>query len=242
MSRRALAAYPGLLVTVLGNRRRDLLDFLGPNPRVRMIPNGVPLFDLSRRDSVRRAKRAELGLAESDLVFLAVGRMVEQKRPLLFLEKAAEIHRAVPAAWFLWIGDGELAGEWDAWVAARGLGEVIRRSPWQVDVQPFLLAADAFMHTAEFEGLPLAILEALAAALPCLLTPNLLADMPFLSAENSLTIGEGDDAAWTGALRDRAGLQALGAAGRALAEREFSFTKMAESYELLYAITRRQRS
>lgn len=242
VSRRALGAYPGLLVTVLENRRRDLLQFLGPNPRVRMIPNGVPLFDLSRHESVRRARRAELGLLERDLVFLAVGRMVEQKRPRLFLEKAEAIHRAIPDARFLWIGDGELAGEWDAWVAARDLEQVIRRMPWQVDVQPFLLAADVFMHTAEYEGLPLAILEALAAALPCLLTPNLLADMPFLSAENSLTLGESSDLQWTGALRDRARLRTLGEAGRRLAEREFSFTKMAESYELLYAMTQRQRA
>jgi hypothetical protein len=43
VSRRALLAYPGLLVTVLENRRRDLADFIGDSPRIRMIANGVPL-------------------------------------------------------------------------------------------------------------------------------------------------------------------------------------------------------
>lgn len=44
VSRRALREYPGLLVTVLENRRCDLADFLGEAPRIRVIPNGVPLF------------------------------------------------------------------------------------------------------------------------------------------------------------------------------------------------------
>jgi hypothetical protein len=46
VAKHALKVYPGLLVAVLERRRRDLLEFLGPTPRVRLIPNGVPLFEL----------------------------------------------------------------------------------------------------------------------------------------------------------------------------------------------------
>ncbi len=235
VARRALREYPGLLVTVLENRQRDLTDFLGDSPRIRMIPNGVPLFDLTRRAAVRAAKRAELGFGESDQLFIAVGRMVPQKRPLVFLEKAERILQTLPEAKFLWVGDGGLSGEWDARVAAKGLGHSIRRLPWHNDVQSLLLAADVFLHVAEFEGLPLAILEAMSAALPCAITANLLGEMPFMTAENSLAVGEDDS--WIEKLHDPAALRERGATARRLAEERFSFEKMAESYEALYRET-----
>ena len=235
VARRALRQYPGLLVTVLENRQRDLAGFLGDSPRLRMIPNGVPLFDLTHRASGRVSKRAELGFGTDDQLFIAVGRMVPQKRPLVFLEKAEQILRVLPEAKFLWVGDGALSGEWDVRVAAKGLGEKIRRLPWHNDVQSLLLAADVFLHVAEFEGLPLAILEAMSAALPCAITANLLGEMPFMTAGNSIAIG--DDESWIGRLRDPASLRTLGAAARRLAEARFSFGKMAESYEALYRET-----
>ena len=235
VARRALRHYPGLLVTVLESRRRDLSAFLGDSPRLRMIANGVPLFNLARRGAVRAAQRAALGFAANDQLFIAVGRMVRQKRPLVFLEKAERILRALPEAKFLWVGDGNLSAEWDAQVAAKGLGQTIRRLPWHNDVQSLLLAADVFLHVAEFEGLPLAILEAMSAALPCAITANLLGEMPFLTAENSIAIGADDS--WVARLLDPAALRALGAAARWLAEESFSFERMAESYEALYRET-----
>jgi glycosyltransferase involved in cell wall biosynthesis len=240
VARRALKHYHGLLVTVLENRQRDLVSFLGPSPRIRMIPNGVPLFDLSRTRAVRALKRSELGFAEEDQLFIAVGRMMPQKRPLLFLEKAQQILRTFPEAKFLWVGDGRMSEEWDAWVAAKGLGQSIRRLPWHNDVQSLLLSADVFLHVAEFEGLPLAILEAMSAALPCAITQNLLGEMPFMNAENSISVGADD--AWLAALRDPLKLRAIGMAGRELAEERFSFGKMAQDYEALYQETLARKS
>ncbi len=238
VARRALKAYPGLLVAVLESRRRDLLEFIGPTPRVRMIPNGVPLYDLYQRESVRVAKREELGFTEKELVFLAVGRMVPQKRPLLFLETAQRIHRTLPEARFIWIGDGALTPEWDRWVEENNMAHIIRRLPWQLDVQPFLFSADLFLHVAEYEGLPLALLEALSAALPVMLTPNLFAEMPFLSSGKAISFDNSEEQILT--LRDRTRLRQVGSAGRRLAEAEFSFAKMAESYEMLYQFTQRR--
>ncbi len=235
VSRQALRHYPGLLVTVLENRQRDLVEFLGESPRIRMIPNGVPLFDLTRVRSVRTIKRSELGVSASDQLFIAVGRMVPQKRPLLFLEKAEQILQVVPAAKFLWVGDGSLSTDWDARVAAKGLGTSIRRLPWHNDVQSLLLSADVFLHVADYEGLPLAILEAMSAALPCAITANLLGEMPFMNDSNSIAIDE--DKFWITKLRDTEQLRALGDAARRLAEAKFSFGTMAESYDTLYAET-----
>jgi glycosyltransferase involved in cell wall biosynthesis len=232
IARRALKSYPGLLVAVLENRAKDLRDFLRGNPRVRLVNNGVPLLDLSRRESTRAEQRHELGFNDAHTLFVAVGRMMPQKRPQLFLEHAERIYQRLTHARFLWVGDGPLAAEWDAWVKARGLESVIRRLPWRHDVPALLQGADVFMHTAHFEGLPLAILEAMSAGLPLALTPNLPEEMPFLIRTEPvlLTAAELDAAT----LNDRAELQRRGDAGRRLIEEEFSGERMSEGYEALY--------
>jgi glycosyltransferase involved in cell wall biosynthesis len=200
----------------------------------------VPIPDAAAQAEWRSATRGELQYAESDLLFVAVGRMVPQKRPLLFLEIAEKIHRRRPEARFLWVGDGSLGDAWDAWVADRGLGAVIRRLPWQTSVPRLLSAADVFMHVADFEGLAFAILEALASGLPCAITPNLLAEMAFLNPENSIAIGPDDD--WIDTLHDPARLKRIGRAARLLAETQFSYARMAADYEALYEESRRLRA
>ncbi len=229
-ARRALRRFPGPLVTTPESRRSDLTTFLGDASRIRIVTNGVPIPPVMPPDQ-RLSVREELGIRADEQCCIAVGRMVPQKRPMLFLETAAAIHARLPTARFLWVGDGALAPEWDAWVAARGLGPIIRRLPWRNDVPRLLGGADLFLHVAEFEGLAFAILEALAAGLPCAITPNLLREMPFLHPHNSIAI-EGD---WIARLSDRPALTPIGTAARLLAERDFSFERMAADYETLYA-------
>jgi glycosyltransferase involved in cell wall biosynthesis len=232
IARRALRNYHNPLVTVLENRRQDLVSFIGDSPRIRMIPNGVPLYDIARRPAAREAKREDLGIGEDELLVIAVGRMVPQKRPLEFLSRAEEVLRRYPKAKFLWVGDGELSGAWDDWIDAHKMGKAIRRLPWRNDVPSLLMAADVFLHVAEYEGLPLAILEAMSAALPCAIASHLLHEMPFLDATNSISVGA--NGAWLDALSDSQQLLAIGAASRKLVEEKYAYATMAEAYEALY--------
>ncbi len=234
IARRALEAYNGPLVCVLDERARDLQNFLGSNGRIHAVANGVELYDLGKKPAVRESKRAELSIAPNELLIVAVGRLVPQKRPFVFLDLAEKIHARLPHTRFVWVGDGALSKEWDERAARLGC---VRRVGWQRSVSEFLFAADVFLHTAEFEGLPLAILEALSAGLPCAITPNLLAEMPFLDATNSISIGEGG--AWAEILSEPARRDALGKNARQLAEKCFSFDTMAARYETLYEEARK---
>jgi glycosyltransferase involved in cell wall biosynthesis len=112
---------------------------------------------------------------------------------------------------------------------------MVHRLPWQSDVQRLLLAADVFLHVAEFEGLPLAILEAMSAGLPCAITSNLLEEMPFFDKTNALSIEP--DNAWLAMLSKHDRLCELGRTARELVEKEFSYETMAERYEVLYEET-----
>jgi glycosyltransferase involved in cell wall biosynthesis len=234
IARRALRNYHYPFVTCLENRRRDLADFIGSSSRIHMIPYGVPLYDLARRDLARETRRTELGINTSDFLIIGVGRMVPQKRPLEFLARATEISARFPKAKFLWVGDGELSEAWDKWVAARQLEKTIRRIPWRNDVPSLLMAADAFLHVAEYEGLPLAILEAMSAGLPCAISANLFAEMPFQDGVNAICVTE--DQKWMAALEKGEKLQAIGAAARQLVEKNYSYASMAEAYEAVYRL------
>ena len=231
ISRRVLSEYRGMLVTVSEPRNADLRAFLGRNPPITAIPNGVPIPPAL--PTAERARiRTELGIAPGELAVLAVGRMTAQKRPMLFLEIASRILARVPEAKFFWIGDGPLAAEWDARAAALGIATRAQRLGWREDVNGLLASGDLLLHTAEYEGLPLAILEAMAAGLPCAISEALHREMPFLDENNSIRVS--DDGALIDVLLDRAELARRASAARELAAARFSSAAMAAAYEELY--------
>jgi len=222
IARRALKKCRHPLIAIAEKRATELARFLGRTEGIHCIPNGVPLLDFSLRETDTDAPQ-----------IVAVGRVMPQKRPFLFLELARRIHTKIPGARFTWVGDGMLAEEFDQRVQSLGLAGIVHRTGWQQNVLPWLEKADVFLHTAEYEGLPLAILEAMSARLPCLLAPSLLEELRFLRAgENCLTATDVDD--WITSLQDRPQLHRLAAAGRTLIETDFSHRQMAAAYESLY--------
>ena len=158
--------------------------------------------------------------------------MEPQKRPMLFLELAERLHRRLPRARFLWVGDGALASQWDQWVAGHELNQVISRVGWQTDVKPFLFAADFFLHVAAFEGLPFAIIEAMSTGLPCAIPWDLSREISLFSNDRVFFIEDEENLA--SGLANKDALQAKASAARALAQEHFSIEKMASEYEGAY--------
>jgi glycosyltransferase involved in cell wall biosynthesis len=232
IARRALCKYGGVIVAVQEARHDALDEFLAGCARTRMIFNGVPLPDSEQLSRLRVPKRRELELNDDDLLVLGLGRLVEQKRPFVFLETARELHRQLPETKFLWVGDGKFSPVWDEWVAREKLGGVISRVTWQSEVLPFLAAGDLLLHVAEYEGLPLAIIEAMAAKLPCAVTGDLAGELPLFDDRNVLFVDDG--ATLADKLRDRARLAMIASNGQRLVEEKLSLSRMAAAYEQLY--------
>ncbi len=230
----ALSKYQGVFITVQEGRAADLRNFLGPRLQAEVVavPNGVPLLDLYQLAAERLHKRFQLGLTETDFLVLGVGRMMPQKRPFLFLDYAEKLLAECPAARVIWIGSGWLDDEWDAEVLKRGLQDRLQRVGWQQDIPSWLAAGDVFLHTAEYEGMPLALFEAMSARLPCVITANLLKDMPFLDTASVAVAEEiGSWREWFGLTAQR---EAVAAAGRHLIETRFSHDRMASEVETIY--------
>jgi len=139
-----------------------------PESKVRIIENGVDLSAFHPDAQTRREVRAELGLPEQAWVVGTVGRLVTDKNPNLLLTAAAPL--LGPQARLLFVGEGPLAS------GLRSLAVGYSAAPWvhflgaRPDVARLLTAFDVFALSSRTEGLPLALLEAMAVGLPIVAT------------------------------------------------------------------------
>jgi glycosyltransferase involved in cell wall biosynthesis len=225
------------LVAVGKSRAEDLATFLQrPVGQVSCIPNGVLIPSQEQLLRDREEYRNRFAVGSEDVVFLGVGRMVPQKRPLLFLEIARVIVRYIANAKFCWLGDGALRPEWDRTVQDFGLAEKVSAPGWVADPGPFYAASDVFLHVAAFEGLSLAVLEAMAAGLPCCLTPSLVGDLGHLQG---LVTVDSENPGWLNELLNPVRRRSLGDLVRKSAIEMFSVERMASDYLSLYRAVQR---
>jgi colanic acid/amylovoran biosynthesis glycosyltransferase len=153
--------------------------------------------------------------------FVCVGRLCEQKGQLLLVEAARRlVDRGVSFRLCL-AGDGELRPTIEKLLEQYKLTETIRITGWisSDDVRRELLNATAFVLPSFAEGLPVAIMEAMALGRPVIST--YVAGIPELvvSGQNGWLIQAGDVDALAGAMadclmRDKEDLRKLGCAGR----------------------------
>lgn len=116
----------------------------------------------------RRAARTTLGLAPHVPVAGTVGRLDEQKAPRDFVTAiAASEHRDLVG---VWIGDGPLRAEVTAQARDLGVEHRILFTGQRTDVADLLPAFDMFVMSSLYEGLPCALLEAMACGLPVVAT------------------------------------------------------------------------
>jgi len=133
-----------------------------------MIPNGVSYHKLRPVD--RGEARKKLGLDPQRLWAGVAARLVPQKG-IEFLIEAAQIlkERGLDIGVAI-AGDGELKKKLEAMVDARNLRDTVVFCGYQFDIAPFLSALDVFVLPSLWEGLPIALLEAMAMGLVCVAT------------------------------------------------------------------------
>lgn len=164
----------------------------------------------------RHALRAAAGLGPESVVFIATGRLHPQKDPATLLVAFARLRADRPGAVLWLLGDGALRGALETQAAALGLTGAVRFFGAQRDVAAHLAAADVFVLSSAWEGLPLGLLEAMAAGLPVVATA--VGEVPALLGQGGgLLVPPGDAAALAAAMAALAGDGARRAAAGAQA-------------------------
>lgn len=153
---------------------------------------------------------------------VAIGRLSEQKGQLLLIEALAMAVARTPELHLTLVGDGELRAPIEAAIARHGLQAQVRLAGWldEAGVRAELAAAHALVLPSFAEGLPMVVMEAMAAARPVLGTS--IAGMPELvrPQETGWLVPAGDVAGLAEAMIElaatpTAALAAMGQAGRA---------------------------
>ena len=111
-------------------------------------------------------KRAEIGLAPSDLLLLTVGSLSWEKDPLSLVRHFSDVAQANPRLRLAFAGGGPLAAALEQEVRRRGLEQRVRLLGVRHDVPALLSAADIFVLPSVTEGLPGVLIEAGMAGLP----------------------------------------------------------------------------
>jgi len=151
------------VVALSAELRDELLAHGFPEPRITLIPNAV---DTSRFSPAWRNEQGSL--LEPRVIF--VGRLVPQKQPEVLLRAWPTVVGRCPGARLLLIGTGPLEGELRALVQTLGVLGSVQFVGEVLTVEAYLRAGHVFVLPSRAEATSLALLEAMACGLPCVVT------------------------------------------------------------------------
>jgi glycosyltransferase involved in cell wall biosynthesis len=131
-------------------------------PYLLNILNGVNTSQYVRDEQAGLQIRRDLGIPASASVIGTVSVFRFQKRLDIWMEIAAAILKQLPEAHFIIVGDGPLKEELLRKRDALGIADRLHMPGLRTDVKPYFSAMDIYMMSSIFEGLPIALLEAMS--------------------------------------------------------------------------------
>jgi len=209
-----------------------------PAERIAVLYNGIDLTSFSSDAAGGLAVRQELGLSPQDLVIVQVARLDYLKDHATAIRALERVVQQRPEARLLLVGEGPQREAIQEWVRLRGLEGQVRLLGLRSDIPRLLSASDLFMLTSISEGIPLTIIEAMAAGLPVVATrvggvPEMVDD-----GDTGLLVSAGDDRALAESILRLADVPALrnemGERGRSRSLTRFSADTMHAAYARHY--------
>ena len=156
--------------------------------RIRFMPNGIDLDRFKPDESLRTTTRNVLNVTER-FVWVAIGRLEEPKDYPNMLRAFAQVVTHPNNPVLLIVGTGPLENELKSYAGTLGLTDAVRFLGTRTDIPALLSAADAFVMSSAWEGLPIVLLEAAASALPIVAT-NVGGNSQIVADGESGVIGE----------------------------------------------------
>lgn len=238
--RRMVAGMRGV-IAISSDIAEDLRSAGIPDERIARIPNGVddrqfrPVAD----EAERRRARLELGWPDRPTI-LFVGAICVRKRPHLVIEAMGALRRRGVEAQVIFVGPAQ-EPEYLASMQRRAeelrVTELLRWVGFTPEVAPLYRAADCYVLPSSSEGLPNAMLEAMASGLPAVGT-RISGIVDLLGDGRAGTIAEADGEALADALaplmQDESRRLAAGRAARELIERRYGVEVVLDAHERLF--------
>ena len=208
-------------------------------PDIETIANGIePLAESALDPRARAEARAALGLPAEGLVIGASGRLVAQKDFATLITAVAHLRESgAPRAELVLLGEGPERGALERLAQHLGVRTLVRFAGLRDDARALLPAFDVVAFSSRFEGLSIALLEAMAAG-RCLVATRAAGITDVVDGHQALLVPIADPTALADALGRvlaDADLRArLGAAAQAHFLEAFTVDRMVAGYERLY--------
>jgi len=225
-------------IAVSGEVEKAMLETIGPiQDKITVIDNGV---DVKRygKPVDRTAIRSQLGLEANTRLIVVVGTLREPKGHRYLIDAMATIVPRFPDLHVLFVGDGDLREKLQARVKSLDLDGRIHFLGSRSDVPQLLAASDFFALPSLWEGLPMALLEAMATGLPIVATEVSGTVQVMVPNETGILVPPGDTQRLVQAIEqlvsDAVRARAMGATARRRVETEFSAQRQADEHLALY--------
>ena len=158
-----------------------------------LLNNAIDTSLYKFNPKIRKCKREEFGIPEKAFVIGNVARFCPQKNHNFIIRIFAEVLKTKPAAILILIGEGPLKPAIKRLVRLYGAESNVIFAGLRSDVHEILQTFDVFLMPSLFEGLPVSVIEAQAAGLPCIISDtidmetDITGKVQFLSLKTPIT-------------------------------------------------------
>jgi glycosyltransferase involved in cell wall biosynthesis len=235
---RRMARWVNGFIAISNDVELAILKTIGPvQERIAIISNGVDTHRYQvfvDRSAIRRA----LGFEEEHILYTVVGTLKEQKGHRYLIEAVVPLIQRIPQLHLLIVGDGDLRSSLRAQVQAAGIDCNVHFLGNRSDVPSILAASDVFVLPSLWEGLPMALIEAMASGLPVIATLVSGSQQVVEHNRSGILVPPGEVVALRQAMEallsdpERASL--LGKAAQRRIEEAYSARRQAEEHLILY--------
>ena len=198
---RMLAHYTDLLITINNEDYARAKKFhLKPEGRVIKVPGvGVDVKKFGGVVVDVAEKRKELNIPEDATIFMTVCELIPRKNVDTMIKAFKQAN--IQNSHLIICGDGEYKEELQKLIAQEKLDETVKLLGFRSDIAELLCVADVFVFPTKQEGLPGALMEAMAAGLPCVAS-NIRGNSDLLGDDYKYLLDPMDTEAWAKGLNE----------------------------------------
>lgn len=165
MLERFLAPLTDLYVAASESEKREIEQTCRVNAeKITIVSPGIEIDQYYPADKHEARKR--LNLDPNLSLIVGVGRLSAQKDPIAFVRIIKEIVKENPGLKAMWVGEGELRKAVEEEIRVHQLTNTIQITGWQLDVRPYITAADLVLIPSVYEGCPYTVVETSALGRP----------------------------------------------------------------------------
>lgn len=235
-SEKLICHYAHQVICVSQSNKDTGKEVFGLNEAV-VIENGVNL-DRFNPDSSFMDLRQVFGFSESDCIVGFIARCTKQKNPLVFLAALEKAHEVNPSLKGLFIGEGDMDQEVDTFIEQHNMKDYLYRSPFRTDIPEILHCIDIYCLPSLWEGLSIALLEAMAMRKAIIATPTDGTCELIHNDENGIVVPFNDVQSLANAMNvlatSKETCMRYGLSARSLIEKRFNAERVAEMVTQIY--------